>query len=221
MRTNALERLVAADGPLEVLTSCCDSDQVGKWTCESVKPGDAAAAEVHDVGARERSLAGPDAADIRSPRSRALGPSKRRIHRADDAVLRIICRRPLATSWRDMIDHVGVNVSNFETASASTERRSRPGFGCRPMDFPQFGSRVRFEESRFWVRRDPRGGAHVAFRCADRTAGDEFHRAALAAGGKDNGSAGIREHYHPTYYAAFVLDPDGNNIEAVCHRPPT
>ena len=60
---------------------------------------------------------------------------------------------------------------------------------------------------------------HVAFVARTREAVDAFHRAALAAGGKDNGAPGLRPHYHANYYAAFVLDPDGNNIEAVCHRP--
>ncbi len=61
-------------------------------------------------------------------------------------------------------------------------------------------------------------GVHVAFVAPDRAAVDAFHRAALAAGGRDNGAPGLRPHYHATYYAAFVLDPDGNNIEAVCHK---
>lgn len=59
--------------------------------------------------------------------------------------------------------------------------------------------------------------AHLAFRASDRKQVDAFHKAALAAGGKDNGKPGLRENYSPTYYAAFVLDPDGNNVEAVCH----
>ena len=59
----------------------------------------------------------------------------------------------------------------------------------------------------------------MAFSADNREAVDAFHRAALAAGGQDNGAPGIREYYHPNYYGAFVLDPDGNNIEAVCHRP--
>ena len=62
-------------------------------------------------------------------------------------------------------------------------------------------------------------GTHVAFAAADRATVDAFHAAALAAGGQDNGAPGIREMYHPTYYGAFVLDADGNNVEAVCHRP--
>jgi predicted lactoylglutathione lyase len=59
----------------------------------------------------------------------------------------------------------------------------------------------------------------VAFTAEDRETVDAFHAAALAAGGRDNGAPGVREIYHPDYYGAFVLDPDGNNVEAVCHTP--
>jgi catechol 2,3-dioxygenase-like lactoylglutathione lyase family enzyme len=59
---------------------------------------------------------------------------------------------------------------------------------------------------------------HIAFRAADRAQVDAFHRAALAAGGRDNGGPGLRPQYHPDYYAAFVIDPDGHNIELVCHE---
>jgi len=59
---------------------------------------------------------------------------------------------------------------------------------------------------------------HVAFK-ADRAGVERFHEAALAAGGSDNGAPGVREEIHPNYYAAFVIDPDGHNVEAVCHRP--
>jgi catechol 2,3-dioxygenase-like lactoylglutathione lyase family enzyme len=69
------------------------------------------------------------------------------------------------------------------------------------------------------VRRDPVGGGHVALAASDRATVDAFHQAALGAGGSDNGEPGLREHYHPTYYAAYVKDPDGNNIEAVTHKP--
>jgi len=61
--------------------------------------------------------------------------------------------------------------------------------------------------------------AHIAFTAKDRSAVEAFYRAALAAGGKDNGGPGLRPHYHANYYAAFVLDPDGHNVEAVCHLP--
>ena len=60
---------------------------------------------------------------------------------------------------------------------------------------------------------------HVAFLAEDRKTVDAFYKAAIAAGGRDNGKPGLRQHYHPDYYGAFVLDPDGHNIEAVCHRP--
>jgi predicted lactoylglutathione lyase len=60
---------------------------------------------------------------------------------------------------------------------------------------------------------------HVAFLAQSRKIVDEFYAAAIAAGGKDNGKPGVRPHYHESYYGAFVFDPDGNNIEAVCHKP--
>ena len=60
---------------------------------------------------------------------------------------------------------------------------------------------------------------HLAFNAADRATVDAFHEAAITAGGKDNGKPGLRPHYHQHYYGAFVIDPDGNNIEAVCHKP--
>ena len=72
----------------------------------------------------------------------------------------------------------------------------------------------------FWIAQRSRGsdsGVHVAFRVDDRATVDAFHSAALAAGGTDNGGPGVREIYHPHYYGAFVLDPDGNNLEAVHH----
>jgi len=71
-----------------------------------------------------------------------------------------------------------------------------------------------------WIREgEPRPRVHLAFRSADRTAVNRFHAAAMNAGGTDNGAPGVRADYSPTYYAAFVLDPDGNNLEVVCHEP--
>ena len=61
--------------------------------------------------------------------------------------------------------------------------------------------------------------SHIAFRAPNRAAVDAFYAAAIAAGGTDNGGPGLRAHYHPNYYGAFVRDPDGHNIEAVCHDP--
>jgi catechol 2,3-dioxygenase-like lactoylglutathione lyase family enzyme len=123
-----------------------------------------------------------------------------------------------------MFDHVGVNVADFETSKRFFEQALSP-LGYRVvMDFSQHGAAGFGTDERkpeFWVAaRDPRGtGTHVAFQAADRATVDSFHTAALEAGGADNGPPGTREDYHPSYYAAFVLDPDGNNIEAVCHRP--
>ena len=75
--------------------------------------------------------------------------------------------------------------------------------------------------SRFWIADNELvgEGIHAAFRVESRATVDAFHAAALASGGTDHGAPGLREHYGPNYYAAFVLDPDGLNIEAVCHAP--
>ena len=73
----------------------------------------------------------------------------------------------------------------------------------------------------FWVTdRVPLSAGHIAFSAPDRATVDAFHRAAVEAGGRDNGPPGPRPIYHPNYYSAFVLDPDGINVEAVCHLPP-
>jgi catechol 2,3-dioxygenase-like lactoylglutathione lyase family enzyme len=73
----------------------------------------------------------------------------------------------------------------------------------------------------FWIGggAKPKGGPHVAFAALTRADVDSFYHAALAAGGLDNGPPGLRPHYHPNHYAAFVLDLDGNNIEAACRQP--
>ena len=74
----------------------------------------------------------------------------------------------------------------------------------------------------FWIAsrgREPQSGVHVAFATSSREEVDAFHAAAVEAGATDNGAPGVREIYHPHYYGAFVLDPDGNNVEAVCHTP--
>jgi catechol 2,3-dioxygenase-like lactoylglutathione lyase family enzyme len=123
-----------------------------------------------------------------------------------------------------VLDHVGLNVSDYEASKRFFEQTLAP-LGYRVvLDMPQFGG-AGFgtdDKPEFWIAaRDPRGtGTHVSFVASDRATVDAFHAAGLDAGGSDNGAPGIREHYHPTYYAAFVLDPDGNNIEAVCHSSP-
>ena len=91
------------------------------------------------------------------------------------------------------------------------------GYGI-VMQSPQavgFGARGKPD---FWIGAREPGKVHVAFSAPDRKSVDAFYAAAMAAGGRDNGAPGVRAHYHPSYYGAFVLDPDGNNVEAVCHR---
>jgi catechol 2,3-dioxygenase-like lactoylglutathione lyase family enzyme len=120
------------------------------------------------------------------------------------------------------LDHVGLDVSDYAVSKAFYEAALAPlGIGLVMEPAPEvggFGAEFPF----FWIGRralGPDSGVHVAFRAEDRETVDAFHAAALAAGGKDNGGPGPREIYHPDYYGAFVLDPDGHNIEAVCHRP--
>jgi len=126
-----------------------------------------------------------------------------------------------------MLDHVGIGCRDFdaslafyraalaplglsvvmEISAAQTGAESHAGFGSdRPF---------------FWIASGGAGtpATHVAFSADNRAQVDAFHAAALAAGAQDNGAPGLRPHYHPNYYGAFVRDPDGHNIEAVCHRP--
>src|SRR5438046_435379 len=93
-----------------------------------------------------------------------------------------------------------------------------PTSGCwRPTPATTCSPRAsRPTRRRAW--REPYGSAHIAFAAKDRSAVNAFHTAAVPAGGKDNGGPGLRPDYHATYYAAFVTDPDGNNVEAVCHE---
>ncbi|MBV8441845.1 MAG: VOC family protein [Hyphomicrobiales bacterium] len=127
-----------------------------------------------------------------------------------------------------MLDHIGLSVADFERAKAFYQAALKPlglgaimevtaeetggdahaGFGADGKAFFWIGTGAR-----------PRGGTHVAFTARTRAEVDAFHRVAIAAGGRDNGAPGVRPHYHAHYYGAFVFDPDGNNIEAVCHRP--
>lgn len=120
-----------------------------------------------------------------------------------------------------MIDHVTANVSDFEQAKRFYEQALAPlGYSVQ-MEFENaagFGTGQGIPD--FWIgSSSDRGATHVAFSAGDRASVDRFYEAAIAAGGRDNGAPGLRPHYHETYYAAFVHDLDGNNIEAVSHRP--
>ena len=119
-----------------------------------------------------------------------------------------------------MIDHVGIDVSDIESAAAFYEQALAPLGYAKLREFP--GAVGFGEEGKpdFWVaQRVNPGTSHVAILSPDRTGVDAFHEAALAAGGHDNGAPGLRPQYHDTYYGAYVLDPEGNNVEAVCHSP--
>ena len=127
-----------------------------------------------------------------------------------------------------MIDHIGLAVKDMDRAKAFYMGALKPlGIGViMEVTAEQTGADAhagfgKDGKAFFWIGtgNKPRGGAHVAFTAQTRAEVDSFYRAALAAGGRDNGAPGPRPHYHEHYYGAFVLDPDGNNIEAVCHRP--
>lgn len=120
-----------------------------------------------------------------------------------------------------MIDHIVLNVKDVERSRDFYEAALAPLGGAVVKSFPGFIGFGVAGKTDFWIaRRDPVSAhAHVAFTCANRKIVDGFHAAALKAGGRDNGAPGLRTLYHPDYYGAFVLDPDGNNIEVVCHVP--
>jgi catechol 2,3-dioxygenase-like lactoylglutathione lyase family enzyme len=120
-----------------------------------------------------------------------------------------------------MIDHVTANVSDFAQAKSFYEQALAPLGYTLQMEFESaagFGTGEGIPD--FWIgSSSDRGATHVALRASDRASVDKFYEAAIAAGGQDNGAPGLRPHYHETYYAAYVHDADGNNIEAVSHRP--
>ncbi len=126
-----------------------------------------------------------------------------------------------------MLDHVGLEVSDYHRAKQFYEAALAP-LGVRLLmeiadSAAGFGEDTKYGPNPyFWIQARGRPvvrGAHIAFNARDRETVDAFHAAALAAGASDNGAPGPRPIYHPHYYGAFVLDLDGNNLEAVCHRP--
>lgn len=123
-----------------------------------------------------------------------------------------------------MLDHLGIDVSDYERSKAFYVAALKPlGLEVLMEPVPNAAGFGDPQERKpfFWVfdRGNANKGVHIAFAAPDRETVDSFHAAALAAGAEDNGGPGVREIYHPSYYGAFVLDPDGNNVEAVCHMP--
>lgn len=119
-----------------------------------------------------------------------------------------------------ILDHIGFNVVDFAKSRAFYEAALAP-LGISLMfgdaNWAMFG---RDGVGAFWIGQTGPvpGPVHIAFHATTREAVRAFHTAALSAGGRDNGGPGLRD-YHPNYYGAFVFDPDGHNIEAVCHAP--
>jgi catechol 2,3-dioxygenase-like lactoylglutathione lyase family enzyme len=130
-------------------------------------------------------------------------------------------RVPPVEGKRLVIDHIGVGVRDYEESLAFYTRALAPLGLELVLEYPAdnraagFGYKGRDD---FWIHEGrPLGRMHVAFAAVSREEVDAFHAAALEAGARDNGAPGLRPQYHETYYAAYVLDPNGNNIEAVFH----
>lgn len=138
-----------------------------------------------------------------------------------------------------MLDHVSLRVVDYDRSKAFY-REALASLGYKLLMESASGTGFSRELiPDFWIKQGPLAGVgaavgpsraldlhacggpsvHVAFASADRSTVDAFYRAAMSAGVRDNSAPGLRPDYHPTYYGAFVLDPDGYNIEAVCHRP--
>lgn len=121
-----------------------------------------------------------------------------------------------------MLDHMGFAVKDYERSKSFYEQVLAPlGFKVIK-DFPGAAAGFgRDGHAAFWIEaqgRPVQGRLHIAFAAENRAAVDAFHAAALAAGATDNGAPGVRPIYHPNYYGGYVLDPSGNNVEAVCHH---
>jgi catechol 2,3-dioxygenase-like lactoylglutathione lyase family enzyme len=118
-----------------------------------------------------------------------------------------------------ILDHIGFNVSDFPASKAFFLKALEPlgiGIAAEGQGWAMLGKGGK-PQVWFGAFGDATSPIHIAFAADNREQVRRFHAAALAAGGKDNGGPGLREHYHPTYYGAFIIGPDGHNVEAVCH----
>jgi catechol 2,3-dioxygenase-like lactoylglutathione lyase family enzyme len=126
-----------------------------------------------------------------------------------------------------VLDHVSLGVSDIDRSRRFYDAALRPLGLVRTVDFGRgsdYGAAAGSLGVEFTITREtriqaPAPGAHICFRAPSRAAVHDFHAAALAWGGRDDGAPGLRPRYHADYYGAFVLDPDGHRIEAVCHAP--
>jgi catechol 2,3-dioxygenase-like lactoylglutathione lyase family enzyme len=130
-----------------------------------------------------------------------------------------------------VIDHIGINVGDYERSRHFYERALAPLGLSLVMEYGQAAGFGREGKPEFWIGSGKTSfqspdqivvitPVHVCFSAADRPTVDAFHKAAIAAGGRDFGAPGLRPHYHANYYGAFVLDPDGHNVEAAVHSAP-
>lgn len=120
-----------------------------------------------------------------------------------------------------IIDHIGLGVSNVAASNEFYKKCLATLNIVVAMEYDGWIGFGRDGKPEFWLEQEqqPPGPMHIAFVAENRKQVDAFYQAAIAAGAKDNGAPGIRKEYHPDYYGAFVFDPDGHNIEAVCHHP--
>ncbi|HUJ73210.1 MAG TPA: VOC family protein [bacterium] len=119
-----------------------------------------------------------------------------------------------------MIDHVSFQVRDWEASKRFYLGALKPLGYTLLHDFKSGGGFGADGKPDVWISvGQAKGTLHLALSAKNRQTVDAFHAAALQAGGRDNGKPGLRPNYHPNYYGAFVLDPDGNNVEAVCHTP--
>ena len=121
-----------------------------------------------------------------------------------------------------MLDHVTIGVSDIARSIAFYDKVLKSiGIERLYAEGDSFAGYGINKKAFFWIglKSSPITGMHIAFAVQDRALVDRFHLIGLSAGGRDNGPPGPRQHYHPHYYGAFILDPDGHNVEAVCQHP--
>ena len=120
-----------------------------------------------------------------------------------------------------MFDHIGIGASNLEASKTFFVKALAPLGVTVVMEVPDAVGLGRDHKPSLWLSASTlkSGPLHLAFTAETRRQVDDFFRRAIAAGGRDNGPPGVRPHYHSNYYGAFVIGPDGHNVEAVCHRP--